>query len=155
MWKSQSPELNDALCHILMHVVDVWNMLPRPADSNAIVMVKLKKKVTIQRPRWTCDTNFFLRLLQYLKLNNFLYHWDKFRYLDILINDKCSVSLFTNILYKIDVNKEILVIVQKNYLSNKIQYLLVLPSHFLWELWWESKLEFYSTRKKYLQSWCH
>ena len=72
MWKSQSPELNDALCHILMHVVDVWNTLPRPADSNAIAIVKLKKKVTIQRPCWTCETKFFVRLLQYLKLNNFL-----------------------------------------------------------------------------------
>ena len=45
MPKGQSPELKCALCNVPIDVVDVCNTLPRPADSNGIVIVKLKRKL--------------------------------------------------------------------------------------------------------------
>ena len=45
MPKGQSPKLKDALCHIPINLVDVCNTLPRPADSNGIVLVKLKRNL--------------------------------------------------------------------------------------------------------------
>ena len=45
MPKGQSPKLKGALCNIPIDVVDVGNTLPRPADSNGIIIVKLKGKL--------------------------------------------------------------------------------------------------------------
>ena len=44
MPKGQSPKLKGALCNVLIDVVDICNTLPRPADSNGIVIIKLKRK---------------------------------------------------------------------------------------------------------------
>ena len=46
--KGQSPKLKGALCNIPIDVVDVCNTLPRPADSNGIIIVKLKKSYNIK-----------------------------------------------------------------------------------------------------------
>ena len=45
MPKGQSSKLKGALRNIFTDVVDVCNMLPRPADSNDIIIVKLKRKL--------------------------------------------------------------------------------------------------------------
>ena len=43
MPKCQSPKLKGALCNVPLDVVDICNILPRPADSNGIVITKLKR----------------------------------------------------------------------------------------------------------------
>ena len=45
MPKGQSSKLKGALRNTFIDVVDVCNMLPRPADSNDIIIVKLKRKL--------------------------------------------------------------------------------------------------------------
>ena len=45
MPKGQSPKLKGALCNIPIDVVDDCNTLQRPADSNGIIIVKLKWKL--------------------------------------------------------------------------------------------------------------
>ena len=45
MPKGQSPKLKGALCNIPIVVVDICKTLPWPADSNGIVIVKLKIKL--------------------------------------------------------------------------------------------------------------
>ena len=42
MPKGQSPKLKGALCNIPIDIVDDCNTLQRPADSNGIIIVKLK-----------------------------------------------------------------------------------------------------------------
>ena len=42
MSKGKSPKFKSALCNIPIYLLDVCNTLPRPADSNGIVIVKLK-----------------------------------------------------------------------------------------------------------------
>ena len=41
----QSAKLKGALCNIPIDVVDICNTLPRPADNNGIIIVKLKRKL--------------------------------------------------------------------------------------------------------------
>lgn len=75
MSRGQSPKLKGALCNVPVDHVDVSDILPRQADSNGIVVIKLKRKLEyrghvyfeIVRP------DFVLRLLQYLRSNNHLY----------------------------------------------------------------------------------
>ena len=43
MPKCQSPKLKGASCNVPLDVVDICNILPRPADSNGIVITKLKR----------------------------------------------------------------------------------------------------------------
>ena len=45
MPKAQSPKLKGALCNVPIDVVDICNTLPRPADINGTVVVKLKGKL--------------------------------------------------------------------------------------------------------------
>lgn len=53
MPKGQSPKLEGALCNIPINVVDGCNTLLHPADSNDIIVVKLK--INLQT-----ETMFFL-----------------------------------------------------------------------------------------------
>ena len=53
MPKGQSPKLKGALCNIPINVVDGSNTLLHPADSNDIIVVKLK--INLQT-----ETMFFL-----------------------------------------------------------------------------------------------
>ena len=41
--KGQSPKLKGAICNVPIDVVRTCNTLPRPADSNGLLIVKLKK----------------------------------------------------------------------------------------------------------------
>ena len=43
MPKGQSPKVKGAICNIPVETDDVVNTLPRGADSNGLIMVKLKK----------------------------------------------------------------------------------------------------------------
>ena len=43
MPKGQPPKLKGALCNFPIDVVDIINTLSRPADSNDIVIVTLKR----------------------------------------------------------------------------------------------------------------
>ena len=76
MPKGQSPKLKGALCNVPIDVVDVCKTLPRPADNNRIVIVKLKRKLQCRGyVYFECvRPNFSMILLQLLKLNNSLYH---------------------------------------------------------------------------------
>ena len=71
MLKGQTPKLKGALCNIPIDVVDVCNTLPRPADSNGIIKVKLKRKLQYRGHVYfeSVRPNFILKFLQYLKLD--------------------------------------------------------------------------------------
>ena len=76
MPKGQSPKMKGNICNVPIDVVDTCNSLPRASDSNGLLIVKLKRKAEFRghvlfepvRP------NFVLRVLEYLKQNNPLYH---------------------------------------------------------------------------------
>ena len=106
--KGQSPKLKGALCNIPIDVVDVSNTLPHPADSNGIIIVKLKRKLQYIRHVYNKSVrpNFILRFLQYLKLNNPLYHdieIDVDNIPSFLINEKSRGSLSINVLNNINI----------------------------------------------------
>ena len=71
MPKSQSAKLKGTLCNVPIDAVDVCKTLPRPADSNRIVIVKLKRKLQYRCYVYfeSVRPNVIMRLLQYLKLN--------------------------------------------------------------------------------------
>ena len=46
MPKGQTPKLKGAICNVPLQADNVCHILPRGADSNGIVMVKLKRKLT-------------------------------------------------------------------------------------------------------------
>ena len=50
MSKGQSPKLKGVLCNIPIDVAHVCNTLQRPADSNGVAMVKLKRKLQYRDP---------------------------------------------------------------------------------------------------------
>ena len=73
MPKGPSPKLKGSLYNIPIDVVDVCNTLPRPADRNGIIIVRLiqfRGHVYFE----SVSPNFILRFLQYLKLTNPLCH---------------------------------------------------------------------------------
>ena len=76
MPKGQSPKLKGALCSIPVDVSDVSNTLRLPADSNGIIIVKLKRKLQYRGHIYfeSIRPNFILKFLQYLKLNIPLYY---------------------------------------------------------------------------------
>ena len=45
MPKSEFPKLKVALCNVPIDIVGVCKILPLPADSNGIVIVKLRRKL--------------------------------------------------------------------------------------------------------------
>ena len=120
MPKGQSPQLKGALYDIPIDAVEVCNTLPLPADSNGIVIVKLKRKLQYRGYVYfkSIRPNFILILLQYLKFNNQLYHDMQVNLgniPDFLINEKSQDSL--HVLNNIDKNEEIPMMVEKNDLS--------------------------------------
>ena len=46
MTKGQTPNLKGIICNVRIDINDVTNVLPRGADSNGIVMIKLKRKLS-------------------------------------------------------------------------------------------------------------
>ena len=75
MPKGQSPKLKGAICNVPLENESVCDTLPRGADSNGIVMLKLKRKLVYRghvyfeavRPQVLID------VLNYLKLSNSFY----------------------------------------------------------------------------------
>ena len=76
MLKGQSPKVKGSICNIPISEIDNnCNSLPRPADSNGVIIVKLKRKAAYRghvlfepvRPR------LIESLLQYLRKHNHLY----------------------------------------------------------------------------------
>ena len=100
-------------------MVDVYKILSLPADSNGIVIVKLKRMLQYRGHVYfeSVKPNFIMSLLQYSKLNNSLYHDIEIN-LDnepkFLINEKIENSLLLNVLNNKDIHEEILIIVEKN-----------------------------------------
>ena len=126
MPKGQSPKLKGALCTVPIDIGDVCKTLPRPADSNGIVIVKLKRKLQYRSHVYfeSLRPNFIMRLLQHLKLNNSLYHDIEIN-LDnvpnLLINEKSQDSLLLNVFSNIDIHEEILTMVEKNDSSEEAE----------------------------------
>ena len=117
--KGQSPKLKGALCNVPIDVVDICNTLPRPADSNGIVIVKLKRKLQYRGHVYfeSVRPDIIFRLLQYLKLNNSLYHDIEIDVKNIpsfLIEDKRCDNLPLVALNNINIDDKIPLIVEKN-----------------------------------------
>ena len=76
MPKGNSPKVKGAICNVPVDAEDVCNVLPRPACSNGLLLLKLKRKlmyhghVYFEPIRPQCVIN----LLSYLKINNPLYN---------------------------------------------------------------------------------
>ena len=45
MSKGQSPKIKGLVCNMLVEIMDVSTLLPRKANSNDLVIIKLKKKL--------------------------------------------------------------------------------------------------------------
>ena len=75
MPKGQSPKIKGAICNVPVDTVDISGTLPRQADSNGLIIVKLKRKLEYRGHVYfeSVRPNIINRLLQYLKLNNQLY----------------------------------------------------------------------------------
>ena len=76
MPKGQAAKLKGAICNVALDADDVCNILPRGADSNGIIMVKLKRKLMYRGHVYfdPVRPNVVLNALQYLKQNNHFYH---------------------------------------------------------------------------------
>ena len=123
MPKGQSPKLKGALCNVPIDVADICNTLPRPADSNGIVIVKLKRKLQYRGHVYfeSVRPDIIFRLLQYLKLNNWLYYDIEIDVKNIpsfLIEDKRCDSLPLVVLNNINNDDEIPLIFEKNNSSD-------------------------------------
>ena len=64
MPKGQSPMLKGTLCNIPTNVVNDCNALPRPADINDFVTVKLKRKLQYSG----CTTKNFFEIFVGVKI---------------------------------------------------------------------------------------
>ena len=75
MPKGQSRKLKGAICNIPLETESVCDTLPRGADCNGIVMLKLKRKLIYRGHVFfeAVRPDVVLTVLQYLKLLNFLY----------------------------------------------------------------------------------
>ena len=76
MPKGQSPKFKGAICNVPIDVDFTCNTLPRSADSNGLVIVKLKRKLEYRGHGYfepVCPSLIF-KILQSLKKNYPLYH---------------------------------------------------------------------------------
>ena len=48
MPKGQTPKIKGSICNVPIDTNDVTNILPRGADSNGIIMIKLKRKLSFR-----------------------------------------------------------------------------------------------------------
>ena len=73
--KGQSPKVKGAICNIHVQTDDLVHTLPRGADINGLIMVKLKKKLIYRGHAFfePVRPNIVQRVLEYLKENNPLY----------------------------------------------------------------------------------
>ena len=61
MPKGQSPKLKGTLWSIPVKYVDVSSLIPRTADSNGLVIVKLKKRACVI---WTSANKIYCRFIK-------------------------------------------------------------------------------------------
>jgi len=112
MPKGQSPKLKGALCNVPVNYNDMTSILPRQADSNGIVLVKLKRKLEYRGHMYfeSVRPGFIYRVLQHLIARNHLYR-------DIEVNtDNIPSNLVNlNIEETTDCNLDLL-----NTLSNNV-----------------------------------
>ena len=75
MQKGQSPKVKGALCNVPVDYIDTTNILPRQADSNGIILVKLKRKLDYRGHVYFegVRPNFIMRMLCHLRAWNHLY----------------------------------------------------------------------------------
>ena len=75
MPKGQFPKLKGAICNVPVENVDISKFLPRRADSNGLVIVKLKRKLEYKGHVYfePVRPGIIIGVLQYLKINNHLY----------------------------------------------------------------------------------
>ena len=75
MPKAQTPKLKGSICNVPIDTVDVANTLPQGADSNGIVMIKLKRKLLYRGHVYfeAVSPDLVRSALEYLKMNNPLY----------------------------------------------------------------------------------
>ena len=110
MPKGQSPKVKGAICNIPVETDDVVNTLPRGADSNGLIMVKLKKKLIYRGHVFfePVRPDIVQRVLEYLKENNPLYS-------DVTINTEGippELLSFENIPLTVDAHEEIPIYVE-------------------------------------------
>ena len=72
MPKGQGPKIRGAICNVPIDTTAISNTLPRQADSNGPVIVKLKCKLEYRGHVYYESVRPYVinQLLQYLKLNN-------------------------------------------------------------------------------------
>ena len=75
MPKGQTPKLKGSICNVPIDTNDVTNILPRGADSNGIIMIKLKRKLSVRGHVYfeAVSPDLVNLALTYLKDNNHLY----------------------------------------------------------------------------------
>ena len=75
MPKGQTPKLKGSICNVPVDTNHTANTLPQGADSNGIIMVKLKRKLVYRGHVYfeAVSPDLVRSALQYLKLNNPLY----------------------------------------------------------------------------------
>ena len=75
MPKGQTPKLKGSICNVPIDTNDVTNILPRGADSNGIIMIKLKRKLSFRGHVYfeAVLPDLVNLALTYLKDNNHLY----------------------------------------------------------------------------------
>ena len=76
MPKGQTPKLKGSICNVPVNTSDVVNSLPQGADSNGILMVRLKRKLMYRGHVYfeAVSPEIVQSALQYLKHNNALYY---------------------------------------------------------------------------------
>ena len=76
MPKGQSPKLKGAICNVPIDVVHTCNTLPRTADSNGLLIVKLKRKLVYRGHVYfePVRPSIIFKSLQFLKENNPMYY---------------------------------------------------------------------------------
>ena len=72
MPKGTLQKLKESIWNVPVHAVDVSNGLPRDVDSNSLIVIKLKRKLTCKDHAFfeSVSSEFLNQTLTYLKENN-------------------------------------------------------------------------------------
>ena len=75
MPKGNFPKLKGSICNVPIDTVDISDVLPRGADSNGLVVIKLKRKLTYRGHVYfeAVRPELLNQALMYLKENNPIY----------------------------------------------------------------------------------
>ena len=87
MPRGQMEQISSIICNIPINFTNVTNMLPQPADSNGLVIIKLKRRLEyhVQVLFEPVRPVFLKSILNYLTTNNHLHQ-------DVVINTE-NISL--------------------------------------------------------------